>query len=96
MHDTCLHIRDVTLTLREEALAVQEEKVRISKKTMVKVSADLDAERAKTEATCQEYLGKMCVHTDCAMNTIDIEKMLGEKKVKLDMTEWTLLCGRRH
>jgi hypothetical protein len=35
----------------EEALTTQEEKGRISEKALAKVSADLDVERAKVEAT---------------------------------------------
>jgi hypothetical protein len=51
--------REEELTWREEALTMREEKSKITKKALVKVSADLDAERAKTEATRQEYLDKM-------------------------------------
>jgi hypothetical protein len=39
------------LTSREEALAMREEKVRISEKALTKVSADLDNEWAKAKAT---------------------------------------------
>jgi hypothetical protein len=53
------------LTRREEVLAAREEKARISEKTLTKVSADLDAERAKAEATRKEYLDKMEAHTAC-------------------------------
>jgi hypothetical protein len=67
----------------EETLATQEEKARITEKALVKVSADLDAEWAKTEATREEYLDKMCMHTDRAKHTISLDKMLGEKKVPL-------------
>jgi hypothetical protein len=42
------------LTPREEALAAWE-KARISEMAPVKVSADLDAERAKTKSTRKEY-----------------------------------------
>jgi hypothetical protein len=54
------------LTRREEVLAAWEEKARISEKTLTKVGADLDAERAKAEATRKEYLDKMEAHTACA------------------------------
>jgi hypothetical protein len=67
----------------EETLATQEEKARITEKALVKVSADLDAEWVKTEATRDEYLDKMCMHTDRAKHTIGLDKMLGEKKVPL-------------
>jgi hypothetical protein len=67
----------------EETLATQEEKARITEKALVKVSADLDTEWAKTEATREEYLDKMCMHTDRAKHTISLDKMLGEKKVPL-------------
>jgi hypothetical protein len=36
---------------REEALAMREEKAKISEKALAQVSATLDAERAKAEAT---------------------------------------------
>jgi hypothetical protein len=44
------------LTRREEALVLREEKARIFWKTLVKVSTNLDTERAKVEATRKEYL----------------------------------------
>jgi hypothetical protein len=69
------------LTRREEVLAAREEKARISEKTLTKVSADLDAERAKAEATRKEYLDKMEAHTACAKHSLGLDKMLGEKKV---------------
>jgi hypothetical protein len=65
------------LTRREEAFAAQEEKARISKMALVKVSADLDAERAKTEATHKEDLDQMRVHTACAQHTLSLNKVLG-------------------
>jgi hypothetical protein len=69
------------LTRREEVLAAREEKARISEKILTKVSADLDAERAKAEATRNEYLDKMEAHTACAKHSLGLDKMLGEKKV---------------
>jgi hypothetical protein len=42
---------DVALARREEALAAWEEKVRIAEKALIKVSADLDVERAKAYST---------------------------------------------
>jgi hypothetical protein len=51
------------LMCRKEPLAMWEEKTRISKKAQVKVSADLNAEPVKIEATQYEYLNKMEVHT---------------------------------
>jgi predicted GNAT superfamily acetyltransferase len=43
--------REEELTQREKALAMRVEKAKISKKAQVKVNADLNTERAKTEAT---------------------------------------------
>jgi hypothetical protein len=77
------------LTRREEALTVREEKARISKKALVKVNIDLDAERAKTKAIHREYLDKMHAYTDRAKLTLGLDKMLGEK-VQLDEKEWDL------
>jgi hypothetical protein len=56
---------------------------------LVKVSANLDAEQAKTKNTHHEYLGKMRAHTDHTKHTLNLDKMLGEKKVQLD-EEWDL------
>jgi hypothetical protein len=92
-----LNIRDVTLlaweeelTRREEALATREEKARISERALAKVSADLDAEQANAEATRKEYLDKMAAHTARAKHSLGLDKMLGEKKAKLDRREWDL------
>jgi hypothetical protein len=60
---------------------VREEKARIPKMALVKVSVDLDVERAKTEATRKEYLDKMEMHTTRAKHTLGLNKMLGKKKV---------------
>jgi hypothetical protein len=76
------------LTRWEEILLVREEKAEISKKVVVKVSADLDAEWAKAEATRKEYLDKMEAHTACTNNSLSLDNMLGEKKVQLDGREW--------
>jgi hypothetical protein len=51
------------LIQREEALAVREEKVKISERALVKVSVDLDVEMAKAKATRKEYLNRMEAHT---------------------------------
>jgi hypothetical protein len=74
---------------------VQEEKARISEMALVKVRADLHVKRVKTEATRLEYLDKMHMLTACAKNTLDLDKMLGEKKVLLNRKEWTLLFVRQ-
>jgi hypothetical protein len=47
------------LTRREETLNTWEERARFSEMALVKVSANLDVEQAKTEATRKEYLDKM-------------------------------------
>jgi hypothetical protein len=81
------------LMQREEVLATWEEKARISEKSLTKVSDNLDAERAKVEATRKDYLDKMEAHTTRAKHSFGLDKMLGEKKVKLDGREWDLsLC----
>jgi hypothetical protein len=69
------------LMWREEALAVWEEKARNFEMALVKVSADLDVEWAKTEATRKEYLNKMEAYTTRAKHTLGLDKMLGENKV---------------
>jgi hypothetical protein len=46
---------------------------------LINVSADLDNECAKTEATRKEYLNKMEMHTARTKHTIGLNKMLGEK-----------------
>jgi hypothetical protein len=66
---------------REEALAMQEEKARIFEKSLVKVSADLDVERGKAEATHKEYLDKMEAYITHAKHSLGFDKMLWEKKV---------------
>jgi hypothetical protein len=72
------------LTQREEALATREEKARISEKALTKVSADLDAERAKAEATQKEYINKMEAQATHTKHSLNPDKMLGEKKVELN------------
>jgi hypothetical protein len=67
-----------------ETLAVWEEKAKIFEKALVMVSADLDAERAKAEATWKEYLDKMEAHTALTMHSLGLDKMMGEKKVEFD------------
>jgi hypothetical protein len=61
--------------------------VRISEKALTKVSANLDAERAKAEATQKEYLDKMVAHASHANHFLGLDKMLWEKKVELDGKE---------
>jgi hypothetical protein len=72
------------LTWREEALTAWVEKARIYEKALVKVSADLDTEWVKAEATQKEYLSKMEVQTTCAKHSLGLDRMHGEKKVELD------------
>jgi hypothetical protein len=62
----------------------------ISKKAQVKVSADLDAERAKAESTRKEYINKIEVHTARTKHSLGLDKMLGDKKVQLNGREWYL------
>jgi hypothetical protein len=66
---------------------VREEKARISKMALVKVSVGLDVEWAKAEATCQDYLDKTQVHMARAKHTLGLDKMLGLKMVQLDGKE---------
>jgi hypothetical protein len=68
-------------------LATWEEKARISEKALANVSADLDVERAKVEATQKEYLDKIEAHTAHDKHSLSLDKMLGEKKVLLDGRE---------
>jgi hypothetical protein len=80
-------------TQREDALTAWEEKVGISEKAFAKVSADLDAEWAKAEATQKEYHEKLATHTTRAKHSLGLDKMLGENKVELDGRERDLdLC----
>jgi hypothetical protein len=71
----------------EEALFVREENAKIFEKALVKVSVNLDIERAKTEATRKEYLDEMEAHTARAQHSLNLDKMLGEKKVQHDGRE---------
>jgi hypothetical protein len=66
---------------------VREENARISEKALTKVSANLDAERAKAEATQKEYLDKMVAHAAHTNHFLGLDKMLWEKKVELDGKE---------
>jgi hypothetical protein len=75
------------LTRREEALAAREEKARILEKALATVSADLDAERAKAKATWKEYLDKIEAHNTHTKHSLCLDRMLGERKVKLDGRE---------
>jgi hypothetical protein len=70
-----------------EALAAWEEKAGILEKALAKVRADLDTEWTKAKATRKDYLDKMIVHTARPKHSLSLDKMLGEKKVKLDMRE---------
>jgi hypothetical protein len=69
---------------REQAFFALEEKDGIAEKALIKVSVDLDAKRAKDEATQKEYLDKMETHIACAKHSLGLDKMMGEKKVELD------------
>jgi hypothetical protein len=71
-------------------LTAREEKVGISEKALAKVSADLDDEQTKAEATHQEYLDMIAAHTVHAKHSLGIDKMLEEKKVELDRRELDL------
>jgi hypothetical protein len=44
-------------------------------------------EQTKVKATQKEYLDKMAAHTTYAKHSLDLDKMLGEKKVELDGRE---------
>jgi hypothetical protein len=78
------------LTRREEALAAREDKAWILEKALAKVSADLDTEQTKADATQKEYLDKMAAHTAQAKHSLGLDKLLGEKKVELDGREQDL------
>jgi hypothetical protein len=89
------------LMRREEVLTLQEKEAKTSKGAIVKVSADLDAEWAKAEATWKDYLHKMEAHATHARHSLGLDKMLGEKKVELngreqdlDLREATLVEAR--
>jgi hypothetical protein len=82
-----LLVQEGELTWREEALAVREEKARISEKALVQVSAALDVERTKVEASQQEYLNKIEAHNARGNNVLGLDKILEEKKVELDGRE---------
>jgi hypothetical protein len=66
---------------------VQEEKAGIMEKALAKVSADLNGERTKAEATQKEYHDKMEAHTARAKHSLNLDKVLEEKKVELDWRE---------
>jgi hypothetical protein len=68
----------------QEQLLMWEEELTQREEALVKVSTNLDVEQAKTDATHQEYLDKMCTHTSCTKYTLSLDKMLGEKMVMLD------------
>jgi hypothetical protein len=75
--------REEEMVWREDALAVREEKARIFDMALVKVSADLDAEQAKLRLFINSTSTR-CKHT------LDLDKMLGEKKVQLHGKEGDL------
>jgi hypothetical protein len=83
-----LLVREGELTRREETLTTREEKEKISEKALTQVSAALDEEWTKGEAARQEYLGKIEAHTARGKLVLDIDKMLGEKRVELDELEF--------
>jgi recombinational DNA repair ATPase RecF len=66
------------------------EKAGISEKALAKVSADLNAERAKAEATQKEYPEKVAAHTTRAKHSLDLNKMSREKNAELDGKELNL------
>jgi hypothetical protein len=84
--------REEQLTLHEEAIAVWEKGVKVSEQALGKVSLELDVERAKTEATRHGYLQKLQANTTSMKHTLDLDKMLQEKKVlteqKQDLKVW--------
>jgi hypothetical protein len=82
--------REGELTRREEAFTGREEKARISEKAHAQVSASLDEEQTKAEAALQEYLDKMAEHTARGRQVLNFDKMLGEKRAKLDGREQDL------
>jgi hypothetical protein len=81
------------LTWREEALATWEQKAKVLENALVRISVDIDVERAKAKAIWNEYLNKMEAQITHAKHSLSLDKMLGEKKVELDGREWDLpLC----
>jgi hypothetical protein len=88
-----LLVQEWVLTQKEEALSTREKKVRISEKALAQVSASLDEEWTKAKAARQEYLNKMAEHTTRGWQVPDFDRMLGEKRARLDEREWDLeLC----
>jgi hypothetical protein len=75
--------KEEQLTLREEAIAIWEKGVGVSERALGKVRLELNMERVETKATRHEYLEKMCVHTACVKHMLNLDEMLGEKKVLL-------------
>jgi hypothetical protein len=61
-------------------LVAREEKAWILEKALAKVSADLDAEWAKAEATWKEYLDKMEAHTAHAKHSLGLDKNAGGRR----------------
>jgi oligoendopeptidase F len=88
-----LLVREENLIFRVEALTLREEKARILEKALTKVSADLNAERAKAEATWKEHLNKMAAHTARTKHSLSLDKMMGKKKVELNKRERDLNLG---
>jgi hypothetical protein len=84
------------LLAQKEALAVQEEKVKIFEKVLVKVSVALEAERAKAEPTRKEYLGKMEAHSACTKPSLTLAKMLGRRSSSSTGGRGTFSCVRWH
>jgi TnpA family transposase len=54
------------------------------------VNTNHNVDRAKTEATSKEYLDNMQGHIARANHNLDLNKMLGAKKVQLDWKERNL------
>jgi hypothetical protein len=66
---------------------MREAKAGIFEKALADVSAALDAERAKDEATRQGYLDKIHAHSARDKPSLGLDKILGEEKVELDKRE---------
>jgi transketolase len=81
---------EAELTRMEEALATTEEKAVISEKSLAQVSAALDTELTKAEATWQEYFDKVQAHTARTKHALTLDKILGGKKAELNEREWDL------
>jgi hypothetical protein len=66
---------------------MREVKAGIFEKALADVSAALDAERAKDEATRQGYLDKIHAHSARDKPSLGLDKIMGEEKVELNKRE---------